>query len=217
MSQIFQPSTNTIARVSLFGLVFFVAFAGWLVMALDRSSTVTREQQILEQPVPFSHDHHVGEVGIDCRYCHSTVEKSAFAGMPATSTCMGCHSVLFADAPILEPVRASLREEKPIEWTRVYDLPDFVYFNHSIHVAKGIGCTSCHGDIGRMPLTVKAASLKMEWCLACHRAPEKHLRPRERVFDMAWEPPAAEAAALGAKLAAERGVESPTSCSTCHR
>jgi hypothetical protein len=219
MSQIFHPSTNTISRVSLFGLVFFVGFLGWLVMALDRSSTVTREQQILEQPIPFSHDHHVGEVGIDCRYCHSTVEKSSFAGMPATATCMGCHSVLFADAPILEPVRASLRENKPIEWTRVYDLPDFVYFNHSIHVAKGIGCTSCHGDIGRMPLTVKAASLQMEWCVACHRDPAAQVRPRSEVFNPRWDPTTlsdAQRAALFAEYRI-RDAATLTSCSTCHR
>ena len=219
MSQIFHPSTNTISRVSLFGLIFFVAFLGWLVMALDRSSTVTRQQQILEQPVPFSHDHHVGEVGIDCRYCHSTVEKSSFAGMPATSTCMGCHSLLFADAPILEPVRASLRDNKAIEWTRVYDLPDFVYFNHSIHVAKGIGCTSCHGDIGRMPLTVKAASLQMEWCVACHRDPAAQVRPRSEVFNPRWDPTTlsdAQRAALFAEYRI-RDAATLTSCSTCHR
>jgi len=216
MSQIFHPSTNTISRVSLFGLVFFVGFLGWLVMALDRSSTVTRQQQILEQPVPFSHDHHVGEVGIDCRYCHSTVEKSSFAGMPATATCMGCHSVLFADAPILEPVRASLRENEPIEWTRVYDLPDFVYFNHSIHVAKGIGCTSCHGEIGRMPLTLKASSLKMEWCVACHRDPAQHVRPRSEVFNPDWDP-ATLSETQRAALVEEYRIQSKTSCSVCHR
>ena len=216
MSQIFHPSTNTIARVSIFGLVFFVAIAGWLVMALDRSSTVTRQQQVIEQPVPFSHDHHVGEVGIDCRYCHSTVEKSSFAGMPATSTCMGCHSILFSDAPILEPVRASFRDSKPIEWNRVYDLPDFVYFNHSIHVAKGIGCTTCHGEIGRMPLTWKASSLKMEWCIACHRDPAKFVRPREEVFNPDWEPSTLSSAQRAA-LVKEYRITSKTSCSVCHR
>jgi hypothetical protein len=216
MSQIFHPSTNTISRVSLFGLLLFVAFLGWLVMAIDRSSSVTRQRAILEQPVPFSHDHHVGEVGIDCRYCHSSVERSSAAGMPATTTCMGCHSVLFADAPILEPVRASLRDERPIAWTRVYDLPDFVYFDHSIHVAKGIGCTSCHGEIGRMPLTVKASSLKMEWCVACHRDPARHVRPREEVFNPRWDPTTISDQER-ARLAREYRVQSKTSCSVCHR
>ena len=216
MSQIFHPSTNTISRVSLFGLVFFVGLAGWLVMALDRSSTVTRQQQILEQPIPFSHDHHVGQVGIDCRYCHSTVETRSFAGLPATATCMGCHAVLFADAPILEPVRASLRENKPIEWTRVYDLPDFVYFNHSIHVAKGIGCTSCHGEISRMPLTLKASSLKMEWCVACHRDPAQHVRPRSEVFNPAWDP-APLSQTQRAALVQEYRIQRKTSGSVCHR
>jgi hypothetical protein len=216
MSQIFHPSTNTISRVSLFGLLLFVAFVGWLAMAIDRSSSVTRQQVIVEQPVPFSHDHHVGEVGIDCRYCHNSVEQSGAAGMPATATCMGCHSVLFADAPMLEPVRASLRDERPIAWTRVYDLPDFVYFDHSIHVAKGIGCTSCHGDIGRMPLTVKASSLKMEWCLACHRDPVQHVRPREEVFNPRWDPRDLSDDDR-ARLAAEYQVQSKTSCSVCHR
>ena len=216
MSQIFHPSTNTIARVSIFGLLFFVAFLGWLAMALDRSSAVTKQNLVVEQPVPFSHDHHVGEVGLDCRYCHSAVEVSSSAGMPSTATCMGCHSVLFADAPLLEPVRASLRESKPIEWNRVYDLPDFVYFNHSIHVAKGIGCTSCHGDIGKMPLTWKASSLQMEWCLECHRDPGKFVRPRSEVFNPDWDP-ASLTAIERAALVEEYGIQSKMSCSVCHR
>ena len=216
MAQIFHPSTNTISRVSIFGLVFFVGLAGWVVMALDRSSAVTRERQVVEQPVPFSHDHHVGEEGIDCRYCHTSVETSAFAGIPPTSTCMGRHSVLFADSPMLEPVRASLRDGKPLAWTRVYDLPDFVYFNHSIHLTKGIGCTTCHGEINRMPLTWKAASLKMEWCLACHRDPARFVRPREEVFNAKWNPDSLNAAQRAA-LVKEYRITSKTSCSVCHR
>ena len=216
MSQIFHPSTNTIARVSIFGLLFFVAFLGWLVMAVDRSSAVTRQNQVIEQPVPFSHDHHVGEVGLDCRYCHSAVEKSASAGMPSTATCMGCHSVLFAEEPILEPVRASFRDSRPIEWNRVYDLPDFAYFNHSIHVAKGMGCTTCHGDIGKMPLTWKASSLQMEWCLECHRDPARFVRPRSEVFNPDWDP-ASLSAPERAALITEYRIQSKTSCSVCHR
>ena len=216
MSQIFHPSTNTLAKASIFGAILVVAFGGWLAAALDRSGVITRENVIREQPVPFSHDHHVGEVGLDCRYCHTSVETSSFAGIPPTATCMSCHSVLFADAPMLEPVRESFRSDRPIEWTRVYDLPDFVYFDHSIHVAKGVGCTTCHGPIDRMPLTWKAASLKMEWCLACHRNPERFVRPREEVYTMGWEPPPGESG-LGARLVEEYGIESLESCSICHR
>lgn len=216
MSQIFHPSTNTLAKASIFGAILVVAFGGWLAAALDRSSVVTRENVIREQPVPFSHDHHVGEIGIDCRYCHTSVEKSSFAGIPPTATCMNCHSILFADAPLLEPVRESFRSGKPIEWTRVYDLPDFVYFNHSIHVAKGVGCTTCHGPIDRMPLTWKAASLKMEWCVDCHRDPVRNIRPRSEVFNVAWDPDSLTADERTA-LAAEYHVQSKTSCSTCHR
>jgi hypothetical protein len=216
MSQIFHPSTNTISRVSIFGLLFFVALLGWLMMAIDRSSAVTGQSLVVPQPVPFSHDHHVGEIGLDCRYCHSTVEKAAFAGMPSTATCMGCHSVIFADAAMLEPVRASLRDSKPIVWNRVYDLPDFVYFDHSIHIAKGIGCTSCHGNIGKMPLTWKASSLQMEWCLECHRDPGRFVRPRSEVFNPAFDPASLSAAAR-ADLVEEYRIQSKTSCSVCHR
>ncbi|HVS01193.1 MAG TPA: cytochrome c3 family protein [Thermoanaerobaculia bacterium] len=216
MSQIFHPSTNTISRVSIFGAIFFVAFGVWLAAALDRSAPVTRENVVFEQPIKFSHDHHVGEVGIDCRYCHTSVETSSFAGIPPTTTCMNCHSQLFADAPMLEPVLESFRSGKPLSWTRVYDLPDFVYFDHSIHVAKGIGCTTCHGEIDAMPLTTKAVSLKMEWCLACHRDPARFVRPRSEVFNVAWNP-ATLSRQQRAALVQEYGIQSKTSCSICHR
>ncbi|MDX1630268.1 MAG: cytochrome c3 family protein [Thermoanaerobaculia bacterium] len=216
MSQIFHPSTNTLARVSIFGAVFVVAFLGWLAAALDRSGVVTREGVIREQPVPFSHDHHVGEVGIDCRYCHTSVEESSFAGIPSTAVCMNCHSILFDDSPMLEPVRESFRNDRPIEWTRVYDLPDFVYFDHGIHVQKGIGCTTCHGEIDEMPLTWKAVSLKMEWCLACHRDPSQHVRPRDEVFNVNWNPRNLSSSERQ-ELASEYGLQSKTSCSACHR
>jgi hypothetical protein len=216
MSQIFHPSTNTISRVSIFAVVITVAFAGWIAAALDRSSIVTRQNVILEQPVPFSHDHHVGEIGLDCRYCHTSVETSAFAGIPPTSTCMNCHNELFKDSPMLEPVRESFRSGRPIEWTRVHDVPDFVYFDHSIHVAKGIGCTSCHGEIDRMPITWKAESLKMEWCLACHRDPAQQVRPREEVFNVDWDPTSISDERR-AQLIDEYHIQSKTSCSTCHR
>ena len=214
--QIFHRSTNTVAKVSIFGAIFFLGFFGWVYSTLLRSSYVTGQDVIRKQPVPFSHQHHVSELGIDCRYCHTSVETSSFAGIPPTKTCMNCHSQLWANSPILEPVRASFRDGKALQWTRVYDLPDFVYFNHSIHVAKGIGCTTCHGEIGRMPLTWKASSLKMEWCLACHRDPARFVRPREEVFNPDWEPSTLSATQRAA-LVKEYKITSKTSCSVCHR
>ena len=186
MAQIFHPSTNTISRVSIFGAVFFVAALAWLLAAVNRSSYVTREGVVHAQPVPFSHKHHVSGLGIDCRYCHTSVEEAAFAGIPPTKTCMTCHAQIWTDSPMLEPVRHSYRTGQPIVWTRVNDLPDFVYFNHSIHVKKGIGCETCHGRVDQMPLTWQATSMQMEWCLDCHRAPERFVRPRELVFQMGW-------------------------------
>ncbi len=153
MPQIFHPSTNTIAKASVFGGLLLIAAAVYAGNAFLRSSYVTQVDVVRDQPVPFSHDHHVSGLGIDCRYCHSTVETSAFAGMPATEVCMGCHSQIWKDSPLLAPLRESHRTGKPLAWTRVYDVPDFVYFNHSIHVAKGIACQSCHGPVDRMPLT----------------------------------------------------------------
>ena len=170
-------------------------------------------------PVPFSHAHHVGGMGFDCRYCHTSVEQSRFAGIPPTQTCMNCHAQLFTDAPMLEPVRASFRDNTPLRWTRVNDLADFVYFDHSIHVAKGVGCVTCHGPVDKMPLTYKGESLQMDWCLNCHRNPERYLRPRDQVFDMLYTPPA-DQLELGRRLVKEYDVAGPdqlTSCSTCHR
>ena len=218
MSQIFHRSTNTISRVSIYAAALFAAGLTWVLMALDRSPYNTRQGVVLKQPVPFSHEHHVRGLGIDCRYCHATVETSPFAGMPATATCMNCHKRIWSDSPILEPVRSSLRTGEPLRWTRVHDLADFVYFNHSIHVAKGIGCVECHGRVDAMPLMKQAARLQMEWCLECHRHPEAHIRPRSEVFNLEWQ--AADQAALGPRLVAEYRVRSPrdlTSCSTCHR
>jgi hypothetical protein len=169
-----------------------------------------------EQPVPFSHAHHVAGLGIDCRYCHTSVETSATAGIPPTKTCMNCHSQIWSDSPTLEPVRESFRSERSIEWVKVNDLPDFVYFNHSAHVNQGVGCTTCHGRVDRMPLMWQEASLTMEWCLDCHRHPERYLRPREEVFNASYEPPA-DQLALGRSLAAQYGIHTRTSCSTCHR
>jgi Cytochrome c7 and related cytochrome c len=219
MSQVFHRSTNTISRVSIFGAVFFLAGLGWLLDTVSRSSYVTQAGVARAQPVQFSHKHHVGGEGFDCRYCHTSVETSAFAGIPPTKTCMNCHSQIWADSPMLEPVRESFKTGKPLEWTRVHDLPGFVYFNHSIHVNKGVGCSTCHGRVDRMPLTWQQSSLQMDWCLNCHRNPERYVRPREAVFDMEWQPPA-DQLEQGARLAREYEIlptKVMTSCSTCHR
>ena len=214
--QIFHPSTNTISRVSLFGAAFLAAGGIWLLLQLDRSPFVTRASEPREQPVPFSHQHHVGDIGIDCRYCHTSVEDASFAGIPPTSTCMNCHSQLYADSPTLEPVRRSFREDSSIQWNRVHDLPDFVYFDHSIHVAKGMACVTCHGPVDRMALIRKEYSLKMEWCLDCHRRPERYVRPREAVFSTTWQPPADDPG-LSARLMKEYDIKPRVSCSACHR
>ncbi len=218
MPQIFHPSTNTFSKLSIFGAVFFLAALLWVIVAISRSSYVTQTEVAREQPVPFSHKHHVSGLGIDCRYCHTSVEEVAFAGIPPTKTCMTCHSQIWSDSPMLEPVRASFRTDRSLEWIRVHDLPDFVYFNHSIHVKKGIGCVSCHGRVDQMPLVWKAHSLDMEWCLECHRHPEQFVRPREYVLRMDWQP-AGEQLALGEMLVKEYHIDKSklTNCSTCHR
>jgi hypothetical protein len=217
--QIFHRSTNTIAKVSIFGAVFFIAVFAWIFSTLLRSSYVTGQGIVLKQPIPFSHDHHTAGLGIDCRYCHSSVEVSGNAGMPSTETCMNCHRQIWTNADLLEPVRSSFATGTPITWQRVHDLPDFVYFNHSVHVAKGIGCVTCHGQVDRMPLMFQQASLQMEWCLDCHRDPGKYVRPREEVFNLNWEPPAdpKQAQTLRATLVKDYKIQSLTSCSTCHR
>lgn len=216
MPQIFHPSMNTISRVSIFGALFFLIGAVFLAAAVVRSPYITEVEVVHEQPVPFSHEHHVGEAGIDCRYCHQGVETSAFAGMPSTETCMNCHSHLFTDSPMLEPVRESYRTGEPIEWTRVHDLPDFVYFNHSIHVAKGVACVSCHGNVAKMPLMWRENTLHMQWCLDCHRDPSQHLRPVEEVYSTDWEPSRLDSQDLQ-QLMQEHDVQIKTSCYACHR
>ena len=215
MAQIFHRSTNTLARVSIFGALGFVAILGGAFFILDRSPYNTGQDIVLMQPVPFSHSHHVGGLGIDCRYCHTTVEKAAFAGLPPTATCMNCHKQIWSDSEMLEPVRQSFATNEPIRWVRIHDLPDYVYFDHSIHVANGIGCVSCHGRVDQMPLMRQHSSLQMIWCLECHRNPEEHVRPRDQIFNMTWA--AEDQEALGALLVSEYGIESKTDCSTCHR
>src|SRR3954447_3790769 len=179
MGQIFHRSTNVISRVSIFGAIFFIAIALWLMAQFTRSSYNTQAYFAREQPVQFRHRHHVGDEGIDCRYCHTSVETSAIAGIPPTKTCMNCHSQLWTQSAELEPVRESFRTGQSIQWTRVHDLPDFVYFNHSAHVNKGIGCSTCHGRVDRMPLMYKVNTLYMQWCLECHRNPAQYIRPKD--------------------------------------
>jgi len=218
MAQVFSRSANWASKASiLVGLVLVGSILG-IVLNINRIYFVNQVNVAIDQPVPFSHKHHVTGMGIDCRYCHTTVEESAFAGVPPTETCMTCHSQIWTEAPILEPVRASFRDGVPIEWNRVHDLPDFTYFNHSIHVNQGIGCQSCHGPVDQMPLMWKAESLNMEWCLDCHRDPAQYIRPRDQVFNMNYQYPA-DQESLGAQLVAEYGVQTSqlTNCSICHR
>ncbi len=218
MPQIFHRSTNFISRLSIYGSVVIIAALSYALYAIAMSPWYTQQYVKRQQPVPFSHRHHAGELGIDCRYCHTSVEKSSFAGLPPTQTCMTCHSQIWTNASMLEPVRASYRDDKSLEWIRVNALPDFVYFDHSIHVAKGVGCTTCHGLIAQMPLTERAGTLYMSWCLECHRQPEKYLRPKSEVFNPYYEPPTgAKQLELGKKLMAEYHVQSLQTCSTCHR
>jgi Cytochrome c7 and related cytochrome c len=218
MHRTFHRSANTIARLSIYGSVFILAGLAWVVITIGRSSYVTEAGIARRQPVPFSHKHHVADDGIDCRYCHTTVETSAFAGMPATATCMNCHAQIWADSPMLEPVRASYRTGTPLHWTRIHNLPEFVYFDHSIHVNKGVGCATCHGRVDEMPLTYQVASLQMEWCLECHQHPARYVRPRAEVFNMAWQTDRQDE--LGRELVAAykiKDTRSLTNCSTCHR
>jgi NAD-dependent SIR2 family protein deacetylase len=219
MSQIFHRHANIYSRLSILAAVVFVASLGGVVAMLHLSGYNTNQGMYVEQPIQFSHAHHVGGEGFDCRYCHTSVEESSFANIPPTKTCMNCHSQIWANAPILEPVRASFRDNKPMHWTRVHDLPDFVYFNHSIHVKKGVGCATCHGPVDRMPLMYQESTLQMSWCLDCHRNPQKYVRPRAEVYNMAWERPANDPG-LGERLVKEYKIADAaqlTNCSTCHR
>src|SRR6202035_2302302 len=218
MAQIFHRSANSIARFSLLIAVLAVTLGLTGILMFARAPYYTRQNTTRDQPIQFSHKHHAGDDGIDCRYCRSGVEPSAVAGIPPTKTCMNCHSVLFKDAAYLEPVRESYRSDKSIVWVKVHRLPDFVYFNHSIHVNKGIGCSTCHGQVNQMPLMFQANTLQMQWCLDCHRNVQANLREKKDVFNMDWKP-GPDQAEKGQRLAAEyqiRSVRDLTSCSTCH-
>lgn len=226
MPQIFHRSFNTLSKLSIFGAVFILAGTGWALSVLYRSPYVTASRIAYEQPVPFSHQHHAGQLRIDCRYCHTSVDTSAFAGIPPTKTCMNCHQQIWVTSPLLAPVRESYRSGQSISWQRVHNLPRFVYFDHSVHVHKGVGCVSCHGRVDQMPLTWQENTLLMEWCLDCHRNPARHLRPRGEIVNMDWQASDTinpdtkqpyDEAALQARLMREYRVQSLTSCSTCHR
>ncbi len=205
--------------MSIIGGLLTLVVVVWAVAVLDVwSSFATAVGKPVEQPVPFSHQHHVGDVGLDCRYCHTSVEKASFAGMPPTETCMTCHSQIWTNSAMLAPVRESYRTDTPLKWARVHDLPDFVYFNHSIHVSKGVACETCHGRVDKMPLTWKTNTLYMKWCLDCHRAPETYVRPRSEVFTMGYVA-SENQQKLGKRLVAEYGIKKDhlTDCSICHR
>jgi hypothetical protein len=219
MAQIFHRSFNVISIVSIWGSVFILAGLGWAAAVLVRSSYVTNVGLARTQPIQFSHAHHVRGLGIDCRYCHTSVEDSAFAGIPPTKTCMNCHSQIWTGSPILEPVRESYRGGKSIEWARVHRLADFAYFDHSIHVARGVGCSTCHGRVDEMQAIYQKGTLLMEWCLECHRQPANHVRPRDQVFNMAYEDdvPAAQRLQTGKELVETNHIRSLIECSTCHR
>lgn len=218
MTQIFHPSMNTFSKVTIFGGIFIVGAFAFAWDQVNRSPYATEEDVVREQPVPFSHKHHVSDVGLDCRYCHLTVETSASAGLPATEVCMGCHSQIFSDSPMLKPVRDSVRTGEPLAWTRVHDLPDFVFFNHSIHVAKGIGCESCHGRVDQMPLMRRAHSLQMSWCLDCHRRPEAYQRAAADIFSFGLANTRGEtSSSYRTPTAVPIDHEKMTDCWTCHR
>jgi hypothetical protein len=189
MAQVFDRSSNALARASLVLTGLIVIALGVALNSLQRSPWVTRQGQRPDQPVPFSHKHHVEGLGLQCQYCHTSVEKSSYAGIPPTKTCMNCHSQIWTNASLLEPVRQSWATGESIPWIRVHDLPDYVYFNHEIHVNKGIGCASCHGRVDEMPLMYEENTLQMEWCLNCHRNPAKNLRPTAEIYNMAWSGP----------------------------
>ncbi|MCW5935460.1 MAG: cytochrome c3 family protein [Fimbriimonadia bacterium] len=242
MPQVFKKYHNTVARVTIFGGLFGLVGLVLTASNVSRSSYVTKAMVPLDQPVPFSHKHHYEELGIDCRYCHWSVEKSAHAGVPSTEVCMSCHSQVWTNSPLLEPMRSSMASGVPVAWNKVNDLPDFVYFNHSIHINKGIGCNSCHSGIEKMHLTYKSQAFSMAWCLDCHRKPEANIRPQGEVFNMYYKPPKnqeeVEAMMKAHGLTLKPGEEMPTNsaefgkflvkrynihveqldnCSVCHR
>jgi len=216
MGRALPPWSNTAIRITLVAIGLGVLATAVTPMVFVRTDWRRHEFEPVDQPVEFDHRHHTQDDGIDCRYCHNTVDRSASAGIPSTDKCMGCHSQIWSQSPLLEPVRRSYFSGMPIPWNRVNDMPDFVYFNHAIHVNKGVGCVSCHGRVDRMARVYQVESLTMSWCLGCHRAPEAHLRPLSAITDMRWQPDG-DPERLGREIAAALGVQRLTHCSACHR
>jgi hypothetical protein len=213
----FTPRANLLVKVAFAAVATIVVLLPASAWFWQASHYARNMNAPTAQTVPFSHAHHVSGLGVDCRYCHNSVETAATAGMPTTYVCMTCHSQIWTNAEILAPVRQSLSSDRPIEWRRVTDLPDYVYFDHSAHIANGVGCASCHGDVARMPLTWKAKTLTMQFCLDCHRNPGPNLRPRDKIFDTSWrrDPDTATPEALMAQY--HIGARNLAECSICHR
>lgn len=199
------------------GLVALAPLYGLALLYYGGSPATTDVGYQPEQPVRYSHALHAGELGIDCRYCHDTVEQAAHAAIPATETCMNCHAAIFAQSELLAVVRESHASGLPLAWIRVHDLPDYAFFDHSIHVQRGVGCAECHGRVDRMEVVYQAAPLTMGWCLDCHRDPAPHLRPLDEITNMAWPPEGVDREALGRELIATHGIRPPEDCSACHR
>ena len=219
MRQLFAPGADAIFRLVLLSVAAVLIAGALVLIGLAYSDFAGAVGVAPAQPVPFSHKHHVAELGLDCRNCHEAVETQATAGLPPTHTCMTCHSQIWTASSMLAPVRQSLAQDEPLQWVRVNRLPDYVYFNHSIHVVKGIGCSSCHGAVDNMQLTYAAKTFSMQFCLSCHRAPEKFVRPAAEVWNMEWSPPPNQRS-LGAALVKQHHIAGParlTDCSTCHR
>jgi Cytochrome c7 and related cytochrome c len=217
--QIFHRSFNTLSKASIAGVVLVLCVSSGALYIVGWSPYVTQANIARVQPVEFSHAHHVGQLGIDCRYCHTSVENSPFAGIPPTKICMNCHQEIWVGAATLEPVRTSYRTGQSIAWERIHNLPQFAYFDHSIHVNKGVGCVECHGRVDEMPFMYQDKSLLMGWCLDCHRNPKVHLRPHDEVFNLTWQP-SGDRNKLADLLYDQyhiKSTEQLTSCSTCHR
>ncbi len=219
MGQIFPRNANRLAWLSVFAGLLLVAELVLILAVYFRSNYFRQINVAIEQPVAFSHQLHNGVLGIDCRYCHVSVNQSYFANIPATETCMTCHSQIKTFSPKIAPVIQSYATGQPILWNKVHRVPDFVYFNHSIHVNKGVGCSTCHGQVNEMPVVWQQQAMFMGWCLNCHRNPEQYVRPRDEVYNMEYVAPANQAA-LGRQLVAEYGImpaDQLTNCWVCHR
>lgn len=209
MTPLFGPSANSVYWLAIAAVGVAAIGTPVVLIAWARSPYATGEQEAVDQPVKFDHRHHVRDDGVDCLYCHSGADRSRYAGLPATSVCMGCHDQIWTDSPELAPVRRSFFEGKPIAWQRVSRLPDFVFFDHSIHVNEGVGCVTCHGRVDQMAQVYAVAPLTMRWCLDCHRNPEPHLRPLDEITNMEWRPE-------GHQHDVPK-VRSITDCTGCHR